>query len=93
MSAKRKRRVFSYEVNTFSNHARPKKLIGTYRWSVGDSDGFCFFVEAESHQRQYKSKAKIKPFRGPIITTRTEATRQAKTKAAELQSTWDVQHA
>ena len=89
MSVKRNRRIFGWEVTQFRHESvRPKKFIGTWSWAVGDSDGFCFFVEAESHKRNYK--AKTKPYRGPIIATRAEAIRQAKAKAAELQSEWDA---
>lgn len=92
MSVQRKRRIFGWEITKFSERTRPKKFIGTWNWCVGDSDGFCFFVEAESHKRNYKSKAKIQPYSGPIIKTKIEAARLAKAKAAELQKEWDANH-
>ena len=92
MPVKKSRRKFGWEVSKFSERTRPKKLIGTWNFAVGDSDGFCFFVESESHIRNYKSTAKIKPYRGAIIETKSEAIRLAKIEAAKLQKEWDAKN-
>jgi hypothetical protein len=88
MSGKKVSRNYGYEVYQFRAGTLPEKYVGTWYWNAGDSDSFCFFIETQSHRRDYKADGK--PFSGPVIKTRAEAIRQAKAAAAKLQKEYEA---
>lgn len=87
MSKKKMARRFGFEVLRFRN-VNPDEYNGTWYWNAGDDDGFCFFIEASSHTRDYKAEGK--PYSGPIIATKAEAMKQGRAAAAKLQKEYDA---